>query len=684
MNFFKHIALKFDRSFSRGIFKQVMWLAGFMILVYGILGALSYIESLYNPTMACRDSHGRWYDILFLLMDAGSMTSAMKSPFIAICGLAGLVIFCGMLISLISNVLERRVNSFLHGESNYTASNHVVILGYNESIPSLLAEVHKKHKNSLILLMSEVDAILIRNRIHASIAPEIEKYVVLLKGARQAEEDLKRLSLSNQVKEIYVLGEKNEVAHDMINMECVKRLAGLLPSGKPVDCHVQIDSHTMFSVLQSVDFGLTQLSEGNDKIKNHINFLAFNFNEIWAQKALATISIQSKELDPKTAHHFFPLDGKGITSESKQHVHLIIIGMNDMATALAINAAHIMHFPNYNDGDFTTCSTITFIDNNIDKEAVEFRNRFRYLFQLARWRQVNSDQCREINDHWNDPMTNTDNPYHHLSNVNFMDIQWEFIDGDVFDNNIQTYLETCSCQGDDITTIALCGEDSEHNAKLCLALPPSIHQTANMILVRQKENPVTANLINHLPDHNRVRSFGMMSECYHENLIADKYGKIINACYNDIDIKKLDDPKVAAQVEDAWDKCSVWHRWSSVYSANMLMGKLRSMGLEDDESVTEDSVAKLLAQEDIKSSLQRMEHNRWVTERLLIGFAPLTEQEKEEWFESKQNESELRKHKKHSDICPNSALKGNKSINDDKVNSSLWHIYNLLKKSQES
>ena len=682
-NIFKNISLKFDRSFSRGIFKQVLWLAGIMVVVYGILVAMSYVESLYNPSTALQDSHGRWYDILFLLMDAGSMTSAMKSPFIALCGLMGLVIFCGMLISLISNVLERRVNSFLHGENNYKTENHVVILGYNESIPSLLDEIHKKHKNSLILLMSELDASMIRNRIHASVTYEIEKHVVLLKGTRQAEEDLKRLNLSNHVKEIYVLGEKNEVAHDMINMECVKLLARLIPQGTPVECHVQIDSHTMFSVLQSVDFGLTQLNENGDQIKNHINFLPFNFNEIWAQKALATVSPQSA-LSEAQDNQFFPLDDKGITNKSKRHVHLVIIGLNDMATALAVNAAHILHFPNYKEGDFTTCSTVTIIDNNIDKGAVEFRNRFRYLFQLARWRQIKSKHCLETDSQWIDPMIGSSNPYNYLGTTNFMDIQWEFIDGDVFDDDIQAYLETCSSQEDDITTIALCGEDSEYNANLCLALPDSIHKTANMILVRQKENPIITNLINHLPNHDRVRSFGMMSECYRENLTSDKYGKIINACYRGIDIMNMASPEVAAEVEKAWDECSVLNKWSSVYSANMLLGKLRSMGLEYDESVTEENVARLFVQEDINDGLQRMEHNRWVTEKLLLGFSPLTEQEKGIWLASKQNEKELRKQKKHIDICPNSALPTTESLKDDKVNSNLWLIYKLLKKSQQS
>lgn len=171
MRIFKNISLKFDRSFSRGFAKQVLWLLGIMALVYLVLVGIGHIGKGLNPAVA-RDpkSHGLWYDVLFLLMDPGNMTEWMNSPFIALCALVGLVVFCGMVISLISNVLERRVNRFLHGEANYKAANHVVILGYNQSVPSLLQTIYEKHGVCDIVLMSNKDAIGLRSRIHASVS----------------------------------------------------------------------------------------------------------------------------------------------------------------------------------------------------------------------------------------------------------------------------------------------------------------------------------------------------------------------------------------------------------------------------------------------------------------------------------------------------------------------------------
>ena len=678
MKFFKNIPLKFDRSFSRGFAKQVLWLLGIMALVYLVLVGIGYFGKGLNPAVA-RDpkSHGLWYDVLFLLMDPGNMAEWMNSPFIALCALVGLVVFCGMVISLISNVLERRVNRFLHGEANYKTADHVVILGYNQSVPSLLQTIYEKHGLCDIVLMSNKDAIGLRSRIHASVPSSIENHLILLRGSRNAKEDLERLSLDREVREIYVLGEQDEAVHDTISIECVKRLAEMMPDSKPVDCYVQFDSHIMFSVLQSVDFGETELESGG-QIRDRFNFRPFNFNEIWAQKALATIP-QQRLIGGQPTMEYFPLDGKGITMDSPKRVHLFILGMNDMSISLAVNAAHILHFPNFRDGDFSTASTITFIAPDADLIGGQMRRQYRHLFDLARWRQIEGKDSILPDMGWNDSMKDPNGPYRHLGDKNFMDIQWEFIIGGMLDNEVHSYLEKCTFDENEITTIALCDEDSELNTKLCLALSDSVHRDANMILVRQKENPITANLVSRIPDHGNVRPFGGMSECYRENLTAGKYGKIINACYNDIDVN---DPKMTPAIEEAWSKCTLLNKWSSVYSANMLFVKLRSMGLTDEADITFENIARLMARNDIKSGLQRAEHYRWVTEKLLLGFAPLTEEEKARWLQSRENQMKLRSHKKHLDICSNDKLIDIDIQKDDKVNSNLWAIYQRLKDLQ--
>ena len=683
-NFFRNLPLRFDRSFSKGLFRQVLWLVGIMAIVYVILAGLSGISALYSP--GSEDSQGKWYDILLVLIDPGSGSSSMSTPFTILCALLGLIIFSGMLISVISNVLERRVESYTKGETDYNVSNHVVVLGFNKSVPSLLNKVHEKHKDSFIILMSEQDSENIRDWIHASVEPKVEDLLIVMNGSRVSDDDLGRLRLDKGVKEIFVLGEEGEDAHDAMSLECVKRMAILMSECKDVECHVQIDSHTMYAVLQSVDFSDSTFSKSDktDKIGNHLKFLPFNFNEIWSQKALATIP-----------NEFVPLDGTGIMGNSQKHVHLIVVGMNEMGTALAINAAHILHFPNFKEGDFSTYSHITFIDSDACHQGQAFRNRFRHLFDVARWRQVEGIECRNDGG-WIDPIADADSksPYRHLGPVNFMDIQWEFIEGDVFDNNVQEYLVECSLHEDEITTIALCDDNSEENASFCLALPESICKKANTILVRQKETSVTIDLIQQLPGHEKIRPFGMMTECYGENLISDKYGKIVNACYSGIDIDGLLTPNrkecTEKDIDEKWLKCSILNKWSSIYSANMLFTKLRSMGFAMMEGVTRNEIDERINQADIQDEIQRTEHNRWNTEKLLLGFSPLTKEEQDEFAPLRDQKKTMKEQKKewtekkmkHLDLCSNETLKviDKYAVGfDNDVNSKLWVLYTMTK-----
>ena len=295
---------------------------------------------------------------------------------------------------------------------------------------------------------------------------------------------------------------------------------------------------------------------------------------------------------------------------------------------------------------------------------------------------------------WIDPIAddNSKSPYRHLGPTNFMDILWEFIQGDLYDAVVQDYLSACSIHHDEITTLALCDADSEKNASFCLALPESICNSANAILVRQEESPATIDLIRKLPKHEKIRPFGMMTECYHENLIADKYGKIINACYNNIDIDNLllnVAEETINKIEKAWKSCSILDKWSSNYCANMLMTKLRSLGLDTDGLLTKEEIEVAVNQH--HEEIQKTEHNRWNTEKLLLGFAPLLKEEQDEfrllkgdWKTVKTKRKEWSKEqKKHLDICSNEMLKEidlPSAEYDNYVNSKLWALYNMVKR----
>ncbi|MDE7350823.1 MAG: hypothetical protein K2N25_07130, partial [Muribaculaceae bacterium] len=364
----KSFLLFFDRSFSKGFGLQIMWLFLIMMAVYLILIALSYSGDFYNSNSS--ESNGRWYDVLFFLMDPGEPPEYLFAPFALIIAMVGMVIFSGMLISVISNILSLRVENYQHGETSYKVAHHVIVLGFNRSVPSLLVKIYKKFPQSHILLMCERDSAEIRDWVHANINDAIERNLIVMNGDINAKDDLKRLSLGRNPLEIYILGEEDRENHDDISLECVKKISDIIKNeaadckvqGK-TPCYVQINSDTMFALLQQVDF----CGKTPRRTIDNLDFHPFNFNEIWGQKVLSLTSFDGNDSDENDSDEndsdgndsdgndsdgngsdgngsdgngsdgngYMPLDGSGIGKESDKSVHLIIIGMTGLAKALA-------------------------------------------------------------------------------------------------------------------------------------------------------------------------------------------------------------------------------------------------------------------------------------------------------------------------------------------------------------
>lgn len=675
LKYLKNLKLYFDRSFSKGTMKQTLWLLGIMVVVYMFLIALSYLKNLY--TQGAEGSNGRWYDVIFTLIDPGSGTRSMFPAFTILCALFGLVLFSGMLISVISNVLERRVDSYVKGETTYNLSNHVVVLGYSKSLISLLRSINRSYRDSYILIMSERSSEELRDWIHSNVLEEeeIEKRVVVMNGVRNTVDDIKRLKLDKDVKEIYILGEENERAHDSINMECLRMVAQKLPSKNKVDCHVLLNSDTMYNILKTVDI--------DSNLKEKITLHLFNFNEVWAQKALAIIANEDVEIDGREQEwKYLPLDGEGISAESPKHVHLVVVGMTEMGLSLATNAAHILHFPNFNEGDFDTCSQITFIDANAKVKGRAMRGNYQALFDLSRWREVAASELSN-NANWVNPMGDDDSksPYKgFLGNTNFMDQQWEFVEGDVSDSQVISYFEQCANDSNKILTIAFCHESSELNARECLVLPENVVDKANEILVRQKESAHLMNMLKRRYGYGKVRPFGIESECYYDDTKHELCGMLVKACYDNVYAKKQEEKVELTDKEglkSRWDNNKVALKWSNIFCANMLFVRLRSMGLDTTKELSQEEIINAVSCHE--EEIQRTEHNRWNTEKLLMGYRPLrSKKERERW---KLDEETMKKEMKHNNLVSNEKLleiDKYSAQKDIEVNRELHQLYRIL------
>jgi hypothetical protein len=271
-----------------------------------------------------------------------------------------------------------------------------------------------------------------------------------------------------------------------------------------------------------------------------------------------------------------------------------------------------------------------------------------------------------------------------------MDIQWEFIEGDIFDPVAMLYLEAAVADSRSITTIALCMDDSGLNSAACLSFSEKIRMGANEILVRQCESGKTIDMLRRAVGFENIRAFGMMNECYADNLNTDKFGKLINACYSgcSLDGSEEDNKKC----DESWMSASPLDRYSSNYCANMLFYKLRSLGLDTSMPLTRAEVEEATSEKN-HDIIQKTEHNRWITERLLLGLRPLYKEELETWEAGLKVKSKdvIRKEKKqqklamrHVDICSNAQLAkyDPDAISFDTIlNEKLWRLSEIASKN---
>ena len=681
----KNYKLIFDRSFSSGLGKQIIWLLAIMLIVYVLLIILSYIKTLYSPGEG--DSLGRWYDVIFLLMDPGSSSGAMSSPFVILCSLLGLVVFSGMLISVISNVLERRVESYQNGETTYKLSGHIAIIGYNDSVPSLVSTLRTKgqqrDEDLFIVIQSSLVTEDVRNRLHMSSDKWMEKNTIVLHGQGNSIEDLEKLYIGNS-KEVWIIGDETLEAHDSMNMECLSLVSELCESrSNKLDCHVLFEHQTVYSVFQ--------FSELQEKIKEHILFHPFNLHENWAKKVL---------VEGKAGNIAFkPLEGeKGIQKDSEKHVHMIIIGMSRMGTAMAVETAQTAHYFNFREDDDTTRTHITFIDCNAKEEMEIFMSRLPNVFDTMRWRYINTEDEKGYlyslsGSTWNNPIEQSDSPYQHLG-PNFTDLRWEFIDGRVESPVVRRYLTEAVNDESAITTIAVCLPDTQLATQAALYLPDMVLRKAHQVLVYQEESDAIIRSVNNPEDKctkfDNVLPFGIISDSYSNNQIGDYEGMWINAYYTKEYGSETDKQswkeKDERWVQDIWNKAKVSDKWSSIHSANMIHTKLRAVGCNIDSNI-----GVIRAAFDANMQLLVLtEHNRWVAEQLLAGFRPFFE---EEWAiyqalptENDKSDNNKDKAKKaHANICSNVTLRKEEPSSpkkDERVTLALIEIIEQKRKFQ--
>ena len=643
------------------------------------------------------DPHLLW-TIYYHFIDPGNQHMTVTSTgriVVLVISLFGVILLNGVLVTTLVNLVDRRREKWLQGKVRYNIKwysndinlkDYVVIVGGNEMVPAIVKELLEKTDSQppyiLILTRREVEEF--RRELELSVDSAYVDRIVIYSGDCTSVEDIKTLRL-DLAKEVYILGEDislgdNDSYHDTLNIQCLQLIAEQckLISKKKLVCRIMFEYQTTFSVYQ-----ITGINTDT------IDFRPFNYYELWAQKVLINKNDDSI---------YLPLEGKeGIKKEDNHFVHLVVVGMSRMGIAMAIEAAHLAHYPNFEDENGKKIRTrITFIDSNAKQEMDFFMGRFKEMFALARWRYVKAHDyaylykksgLKNLYDDvisypWHVPTDDADSASYYKGNYlggDFIDIEWEFIDGSIEQPSVQEYIKDAAKAPNAKLTVAVCFPETNRSIAAAIYLPYPVYEKALQVLVYQRHDDSLINTIASRPRYHgdKIKGFGMLSSAYDASLIDDAefIGKEVGEEYQRF-TEKLKNSSAKSQISKGKTESAML--WSNYYNANMMWTKLRCVGYSDGE-LTEEQV-ELLA---------KVEHNRWNVEQLLLRYHPLKEFErnefaqliaKEEEFLEKKNDMKRLK-MAHLDICSNDSLKmidGNMPELDKQLIRILPQIYKEL------
>ncbi len=618
----------------------------------------SYVHRCYvvpHPIDTATQEPSLFWTVYMHFLDPGNQhmaTTRGGRGWAALVAILGILLLNGLLISTLINYFDRRKEHWQNGEIRYKAkcfhNNFAVVIGSHNSVAVIIrALIEGKGEAPVdhVILLTNESAQEIREKIDSFLSEEQCKKLIVYNGQLDSYDEIATLHLP-QATEIYVLGEtKTEDVslsyHDAQNMKIVHLMAEILKraAANKIVCHVLFEYQTIFSVFQ--------FSDVSDDIKKYLDFIPFSNYEDWAQCVFVHNRYQEwddADAAPRTIT-YEPLDNQGITPDSDDRVHLVVVGMSKMGIAMAIQAAQIAHYPNFCTKKVRT--RITFIDTHADEEMNFFKGRYHNMFDLARHRYLDTtvpESAFGLEDTWTDPIANNDSPYHYMGE-NFIDIEWEFVKGSIEHPYVSHYLAYVAKQEHTHLTVAICLPRSNEALAAALYMPDVVYKNALQVLVYQRES---SHIVYNLKQdgkgrYAKLRPFGMQSANF--TMASKDIYRRAQLCGYVYKICDIQDNKLPVEIEEIgsttnkekmqpvfnlWNETTIFNKWSNIYLANSFETKLRSAkcSIQNDVVNYRENRDKLGNGMTIYS---KCEHDRWNVQQLLMGFRAYTEAENNEY-----------------------------------------------------
>lgn len=696
------IKLKFDRLLSKSLLRQFAILGIVLVVALG----LSYLMLSWSGTQwkeFCEAEHLNKYLLpLYLLTDSNALNNLyMGSDNTHVHGwmlvasslifLFGAFVFNGIIIGIITNSIERRVNDHKEGRIHYLQSGHYIIMGYDEMVPSFISHIFDKDKEAYILILSAKEAIGIKELLLKSFSEKQMERVILNYGHRISTEAFKDIYLE-AAEEVFVVGKHSNAAHDAINVECVDSICRYLKGKKQKPTRITC-------VFKDLDtYAAFKTSEIFSEVKDlGVEFVPYNFYSGWAKQVFVKRLYRDFD-NPGTEYRYPLVYGKGIKPDDEKYVHLVFVGTTNFAVAFAMEAAHVLHFPN----GPKVKTRITFIDVNADKEKDEFITRNRHFFEVQEY------AYKDLSSEPKDMPGYIGREYLKFSgeDANFLDVEFEFIKGDVFSKKVQDVI---SCWAEEhkkdkqCLSIFLALADQRQNFVMGMNMPDEVYSYEVPVFIRQnrsdnfvtnlrnadtkkEDEKLTYSVVNKKGEveskdrdarYAHIYPFGMNETAFSADNHSLKRAKLINYLYETANyetykfqgilvLDAIPESKIWEEANSYWQKLSVALKWSNLYNSYTMRTKQRTLrvmrGLDiDDESHDYDTLSDYEVEQ-----LAIVEHNRWNVEKLLMGYRkPKKEEDK---YEYPEYASKLKKNKDlfiHHDIRPFDQLKTIKELDHE-------------------
>lgn len=551
--------------------------------------------------------------------------------------------------------------------------NHIVILGSHEILFAILKKISSdpEYRKTKILIRTTASLHELQQNLSCRFPESFVNRILLFGGCGLNPDSLRDLKLDN-ASCLYIIGESSDTHgggddHDARCLQVLDNVAKVLSE----DIEPRASRLTTFLILHSyITCTIFNTSDVSPVVNKVIDLNVCNQYILWAQNVV---------IDNRAGkYNYIPLDGEGINTESKEHVHLVVMGATDIGLAMALQALYTCHYPNFSSHEGATRTRISVIAPDADRIEKLIQREFHDYFDCAIHRYVDLTMGDDVP--WVDPMADQSSPYHYLyeaASGNIIDNQIEFVKADLLDPCLVPYLEGLATQPDTRLTIAVCYDTPRDSLIASTYMPMSVYNNVQQIYVYCKNTSAAIDNLTSFslfrPDSQRYKKlvpFGMLEDTLCNGTRFNSWARKINAFYYDVPVS---DTKTA---DELWKGLPVALKLSNIFCAISIPSKFRSIGVSTMCDI--DQISDMLERSNNFALLASNEHNRWNTEKLLVGFRPLTKDEYDQIQslpaeEKKQMRNYLKKGAERAHYClvPEAMLDRAEKLLDDKLVSTI-------------